>query len=221
MFSNLLDRNKTFRPKHKFKKGTNSQRLHEHAKETLGSGDLSQAVKLPPGEDLNEWLAINTVDFYNTTNLLFGSVSEFCTPSSCPVMSAGAFEYAWKDGNKYKKATKLPASEYVSQLMDWIAELVNNEQVFPSDPTKFPKNFRTIVETIFKRMFRVFAHLYYSHFEHAKQLEVDRHLNTAFKHFILFVVEFNLIEKQELEPLKNTIQELTGKNVGSTTPREK
>ncbi|KAL0486798.1 MOB kinase activator [Acrasis kona] len=209
MFSGLLDRNKTFRPKHKYKKGTSSQRLYEHAKDTLGSGDLSQAVRCPPGEDLNEWLAINTVDFYNTTNLLYGSISEYCTSS----MTAGSYEYAWKDGKNFKKATKLSAPDYVSVMMDWIAELVNNEQVFPSDPTKFPSNFRVIVETIFKRMFRVYAHLYYSHFDHAKHLEIDRHLNTAFKHFILFVNEFNLVDKQELEPLRNTITELTGKNL--------
>ncbi len=55
------DRNKTFRPKHKFKKGTVQYDLHKYVKDTLGSGELSTAVQLPPGEDLNEWLAINSV----------------------------------------------------------------------------------------------------------------------------------------------------------------
>lgn len=32
---------------------------------TLGSGNMQLAVELPAGEDLNEWLAVNTVDFYN------------------------------------------------------------------------------------------------------------------------------------------------------------
>ena len=31
---------------------------------TTGSGDLRQAVVLPPGEDANEWIAVNTVDFF-------------------------------------------------------------------------------------------------------------------------------------------------------------
>ena len=30
----------------------------------IGSGDLRQAVILPPGEDANEWIAVNTVDFF-------------------------------------------------------------------------------------------------------------------------------------------------------------
>jgi MOB kinase activator 1 len=138
MFSGLLDRNKTFRPKHKFKSGSRAHDLHKHAKETLGSGDLSQAVKLPPGEDINEWLAINTVDFYNTTNLLYGSLNEFCTKESCPTMSAGGkYEYFWMDGQKYKRPTKMDAPEYIATLMDWIAILINNEEVFPTDPCMY------------------------------------------------------------------------------------
>lgn len=31
----------------------------KQASGTLGSGDLRNAVKLPQGEDLNEWLAMN------------------------------------------------------------------------------------------------------------------------------------------------------------------
>ena len=30
----------------------------------LGSGNLREAVKLPTGEDLNEWLTINSNSFY-------------------------------------------------------------------------------------------------------------------------------------------------------------
>ena len=29
------------------------------------------------------------VDFFNRINLIYGTVSEFCTESSCPVMSGG------------------------------------------------------------------------------------------------------------------------------------
>ena len=44
---------------------------------------------LPEGEDLNEWIAVNTVDFFNQINMLYGTITEFCTEQSCPVMSAG------------------------------------------------------------------------------------------------------------------------------------
>jgi MOB kinase activator 1 len=36
---------------------------------TLGSGDMQLAVEVPMGEDLNEWLAVNTIEFYNESKL--------------------------------------------------------------------------------------------------------------------------------------------------------
>src|SRR5271155_746500 len=41
-------------------KGTTSYQLRQFAEATLGSGSLRKAVKLPDGEDLNEWLAVNS-----------------------------------------------------------------------------------------------------------------------------------------------------------------
>ena len=42
-------------------KGTSSYQLRQFAEATLGSGSLRKAVKLPDGEDLNEWLAVNGI----------------------------------------------------------------------------------------------------------------------------------------------------------------
>ena len=38
--------------------------MHKHAKATLGSGNLKEAVSLPSNEDPNEWLAVNSYNFY-------------------------------------------------------------------------------------------------------------------------------------------------------------
>jgi len=69
-------------------KGTTSYQLRQYAEATLGGGSLRKIVKLPEGEDENEWLAVNMVDFYNHINLLYGSITEFCSPQSCPEMKA-------------------------------------------------------------------------------------------------------------------------------------
>lgn len=207
-----IDKNKTFKPKKNFEKGSKMHDLHKVAKATLGSGDLSLAVSLPPGEDQNEWLAVNIVDFFNTTNLLYGSITEFCTPTECAVMSAGPkYEYLWADGVKVKKPIKVSAPEYVDYLMTWIESLVNDEKIFPSSvDVPFPKNFKDIVKNIFKRLFRVYAHIYFSHFSKIQALGEEAHLNTAFKHFCLFVFEFDLIDKKELAPMRDTILSLLG-----------
>lgn len=51
---------KTFKPKKNIPEGSHQYELLKHAEATLGSGNLRQAVMLPEGEDLNEWIAVNS-----------------------------------------------------------------------------------------------------------------------------------------------------------------
>uniref|UniRef100_A0A671S070 Uncharacterized protein n=1 Tax=Sinocyclocheilus anshuiensis TaxID=1608454 RepID=A0A671S070_9TELE len=62
----VFNKDKTFRPKRKFEPGTQRFDLHKRAQASLSSGlDLRAAVKLPQGEDLNDWVAVHVVDFFN------------------------------------------------------------------------------------------------------------------------------------------------------------
>jgi len=211
IFSGLFGaRNKAFKPLKNHPKNGKRHKLSEYAKATLGSGNMRSAVVLPKGEDLNEWLAVNTVDFFNEISLLYGTITEFCSRSTCPVMSAGPqYEYLWADGVKVKKPIKVSAPEYVDLLMSWVETQLNDEHIFPLQlGTPFPKNFQAIVRVIFKRLFRVYAHIYHSHFQKIVGLGAEAHLNTCFKHFIYFVYEFKLIDPKELQPLKDLIDSL-------------
>ena len=51
---------KTFKPKKNIPEGSHQYDLMKHAAATLGSGNLRLAVSLPDGEDLNEWVAVNS-----------------------------------------------------------------------------------------------------------------------------------------------------------------
>ena len=59
-FSSGSRNNKTFKPKKHIPEGTHQADLMKHAAVTLGSGNLRLAVMLPEGEDLNEWVAVNS-----------------------------------------------------------------------------------------------------------------------------------------------------------------
>ncbi|XP_066347091.1 MOB kinase activator-like 1A [Miscanthus floridulus] len=202
---------RTFRPKKSLSPGNKGTQLRKHIDATLGSGNLREAVRLPIGEDLNEWLAVNTVDFFNHINVLYGTLMEFCTPYTCPVMAAGPkYEYRWADGVKVKAPIKVSAPKYVDYLMDWIEIQLDDEAIFPQQlGAAFPPNFRDVVKTIFKRLFRVYAHIYHSHFQMIVKLKEEAHLNTCFKHFVFFTREFQLIESAELAPLRELIEPLT------------
>ena len=183
--------------------------LHTQAQASLNSGiNLRAAVLLPPGEDLNDWIAVHgthisfsnfscygvteqffspVVDFFNRINLIYGTISDYCTELSCPIMSGGPkFEYLWADGNRYKKPTQLPAPQYISLLMDWSEAQINNETLFPVScgmlsvchvrlifpfsnlaharfltipDVPFPKTFHSQCKKILTRLFRVFVHV--------------------------------------------------------------
>ena len=55
--------------------------------------DAGQADKIPP-----------VVDFYNQINLLYGSITEFCSPQTCPEMKA-TDEYGYPRRNSMKTPT--------------------------------------------------------------------------------------------------------------------
>ena len=184
-----------------------TQRLKQIAARTLGTGQPSQAVHLPHGEDRNEWLAALTVDFYNETRVLYAALAEACTSQHCPVMSAGPkYEYLWVDAAGEPQRMTAPA--YIERLFDWVEEKLEDETLFPvHENWPFAPGFLSSIKVIFKRLFRIYAHVYHCHFLHAVALGLDSHLNTSFKHFLFFVDQYQLVCEEELVPLEKLVQE--------------
>lgn len=186
-----------------------NQKLQNYANKTLatlGSGDMASAVRLPQGEDLNEWLAVNIVDFFNELNLIYGTICQSCTSTSCPKMSAGTHDYLWQDNARYVTPTAMPASEYVDKLMDWAESQINDESIFPLQHGQpFPRDFKKKVSAMFRRFFRVYAHVYTAHMSDIVAIKAEAHLNTCFKHFYFFIKEFQLVDVKELKPLEDII----------------
>ena len=49
--------------------------MMKHAAATLGSGNLKLAVQLPEGEDLNEWIAVNSEDYVKLVTVSLAALS--------------------------------------------------------------------------------------------------------------------------------------------------
>lgn len=56
----------------------------------------------------------------------------------------------------------------------------------------FPKTFPVLIRQLFKRLYRVYAHIYCHHYPVIVQLGLEPHLNTSFKHYVLFIDEHGL-----------------------------
>lgn len=195
---------KTFRPRNGHKVGSTLYKLHQAAEKTLGAGNLRDAVEVPDRVDVNEWIAMKTVDLFSEVEMVHAVISQFCTDSCCPVMAAGSkFEYLWADGKDYKQPTKVSAPKYIQLLFAWVQHQLDDEKIFPVTPgVPFPADFRERVMAIFKRLFRVYAHVFYCHYERVRELQFEPHLNSCFKHFMYFVLEFELVRAEELKPLQ-------------------
>ena len=53
-------------------------------------------------------------------------------------------------------------------------------------------------------------HLYSSHFHQICALSIEAHLNTSYRHFLLFNTEFQLVEPRELAPLVELNEAILG-----------
>jgi MOB kinase activator 1 len=205
-----MSKSKTF-VAHKLKARLMKYEQPERSDETLQAGDLKAAVKLPAGHDLDDWLAYNLIQFFNSLTCIWGPLAKYCTVQSCPKMTAGpGFEFLWQDSTTYKKPTALPASSYIANVFAWSDGYINDPVIFPEDEgTPFPKDFRQIIGNISRRLFRVYAHLYHHHQAEVRAEDLAAHLNTSFRHFYLFAREFKLIPEDQTEPLKTIIRGFT------------
>ncbi|XXQ39986.1 Mob1/phocein family [Plasmodiophora brassicae] len=170
---------------------------------------LRDLVQLPQGQILNDWIAVNTIHFYNIVSIIYGSCQEFCTATSCPVMSAGPkYQYLWSDTNDGKSPRAVSAPEYMALLFDWIEACIGNAAIFPSATDDYPDDFIKHVKTIHKRIFRVYGHVYYSHFEQIKKAGAELQLNSSFQHFAFFACEFGLLHSEDMRPLNKLLAKL-------------
>ncbi|XP_023019837.1 MOB kinase activator 2 [Leptinotarsa decemlineata] len=165
--------------------------------------DMRLLVDLPAGLDYNEWLASHTMSLFDHVNLVYGSISEFCTPAGCPDMTGpGQRTYLWFD-EKGKK-TKVAAPQYIDYVMTFIQKTISDESIFPTKyANEFPSSFESIVRKIVRLLFHVVAHLYAAHFKEVVMLGLHAHLNLTFAHLTALHHRFSLIELKETEILKD------------------
>ncbi|XP_065309378.1 MOB kinase activator-like 2 isoform X1 [Dermacentor albipictus] len=170
---------------------------------TIPESRLRDLVDLPEGLDYNEWLASHTLAFFDHINLLYGTVSEFCTMSGCPDMTGpGNRQYLWFD-EKGKKC-KVAAPQYIDYVMTFTQKTVNDESLFPTKfEREFPSSFESLVKKIHGLLLHVLAHLYHAHFREMVLLQLHGHLHSIFAHFTLFNARFNLVDPKDAAVLQD------------------
>lgn len=172
----------------------------------LVRGSFQTLVQVPKYVDQNEWIVLNVFEFYQYLNLFYGVIAKFVTPQTCPTMNAGpGVDYLWTDTNN--NPVRLPANTYIDLVLTWISNKFDDSTLFPTkQAVPFPPHFLGVLKNIYRQMFRIFAHIYHNHFDKFVHLSMEAHWNSFFAHFISFGKEFDLLDRQEMEPLALLIE---------------
>lgn len=154
-----------------------------------------------------------------TSSLIFG----------CWTHRSSNHSFTWL--NSRYQPVEIPAYEYLTLVQRYISGKIDDGTIFPTDAagvsyadnpafctpvpesgqdwvgkrSGFPQNFMETCQTIFRQMFRVYAHLYWSHFDDMFSLNLEKSMNSCFSHFILTATTLNLLKKSDLEPMQPLI----------------
>jgi len=180
--------------------------------------NMKDAVKLDPGSDKNEWIFMHTVEVFNSVRMVYNLFAEeasgCCTSTTCPKMNAAAPKgdtvYLWADDNA-RRPQDMSAPDYITKLFDWVTEKIKDESVFPAN-SNYGKDFLPTVCTILKRLFRVYAHIFFKHRDVLKQYELEGKFILGFSYWYWFVLEFSLVKAPEMAPLESIIVEIRKKS---------
>mmetsp|Transcript_45328 Transcript_45328/g.53074 ORF Transcript_45328/g.53074 Transcript_45328/m.53074 type:complete len:226 (-) Transcript_45328:400-1077(-) len=200
----------TFKPM-KHRSGSMRDRLHGYTKRTLGAGgSINEAVSLPQGESCAGWVAVHAIDFYNDTSTIWAVMADdpYLSTFKDGEGYPSGVEYRWSD-NDSSEAVSVPAPVYITKVLQWIADQINDECKFPDDDADEEEalvvfqtpQFAALCGQIFRRLFRIYGILYSNFFGTLEALGMAPHLNTCFKHFMYFCIEFGLLPDREIEPL--------------------
>ncbi|XP_017491154.1 PREDICTED: MOB kinase activator-like 2 [Rhagoletis zephyria] len=152
---------------------------------------------------INAKLLPKPLALFEHVNLVYGTISEFCTPSGCPDMTGpGNRTYLWFD-EKGKK-TRVAAPQYIDYVMTFTQKTVSDESIFPTKyANEFPSSFESIARKILRLQFHVIAHLYAAHFREIALLGLHTHLNLTFAHLTALHRRFTLIDEKETDVLRD------------------
>ena len=218
----------TFQPL-RHRSSTFMNRLHAYTQRTLGSGGtLYEAVVLPRGENCGGWVVVNLFDYFNDLSALWDVVAK---DASLQNFKAGegypsGIEYKWKPSGPNSQPFSVSAPDYVNRTMQWAYETLNDKSLFPDDDDEelctsiwSTKLFATTVSTLFKRIFRVYAILYSSFFNTFDALDLSAELNSCFKHFMFFSLEFQLLQDSEVAVLDIIVKPIKAQHMKSEVRR--
>ncbi|KAL6079611.1 hypothetical protein QOT17_000722 [Balamuthia mandrillaris] len=177
---------------------------HEEAEEEYEEDEEEASFKVPRGIDKIEWWIQNLEICYRNTKKLYEDLSELCTAKTCPYMSAGPrYEYLWSDDFRFPRPVRVSAPLYAQYLFEW-CDLMFLDYTFGP-----PEGTEGVIMTVFRRLFRLLAHMYYAHWKNGiLDQDNEKEFDRCAKRLLLFIHEFEIMTAADMEPLRPLIAAL-------------
>eukprot|EP01089_Gocevia_fonbrunei_P022342 TRINITY_DN9010_c0_g1_i1.p1 TRINITY_DN9010_c0_g1~~TRINITY_DN9010_c0_g1_i1.p1 ORF type:complete len:156 (+),score=25.03 TRINITY_DN9010_c0_g1_i1:88-555(+) len=134
-----------------------------------------------------------TIDIVSRLKLIYSFCEERCY---CSKMIIGTkYEYLWKYDDD-DRPVPVTARRYVTLLFDWI------------DSALVKEHSTSLLRDILRRVFRVYGHIYYHHWNVFEELGQTNVWQKGFLIYIKFVKQNKLVHVRDLEPLAPLIHKL-------------
>ena len=164
--------------------------------------DYKPLITKPADVAESDWLIVNAVDYLDRVEKLYASCSLFCTSDTCPLFNAGPhYHYFWEDEST-TTPMQLSTPEYLIQLRRWTQRQLKNEKLFSrKDGAPLSPEAKVILQTVYRRVTRILAHLYLCHFKAIRENNVEPVINTILAHYTLLAFQYNMISPSDVEML--------------------
>merc|ERR1711972_503531 len=144
--------------------------------------DIERLYELPTSDtDPLVWQYEHLRQFVIEFNLLLVALGDECTPETCPKMTASnEWQYLCA---AHRKPQDCAAIDYMTHTIDGSTALLTNTKHFASRTEGSADNAKYF-QPMARRLYRIFAHVFYHHRQIFDEIEAAMHLCARFSHFV-------------------------------------
>lgn len=179
--------------------------------------DIDEILRLPEGQDLGAWKIEHLRLFCMQLNRLAAKLQDCCHPDICNQMTATE-QWIFLCA-AHKQPNECPAIDYTHHTLDGAASMLNSNKYFPSR-VQIKESSVNKIGSVCRRVYRIFSHAYYHHFQVFDEFEKETHLCKRFSKFVIIyelMMKDCLIVPSDGSKPEAEAEPATGGDVANTT----
>ncbi|VDN56234.1 unnamed protein product [Dracunculus medinensis] len=143
---------------------------------------------------------------FEAVNALCGTLTELCTPVSCPVMCyPGVPKAHWI--SERRKHHLYSAMQYIDCVMSFCEKSSKDESLYPTKyGNSFSCNFESHCRRLLQLLWHCCGHLYTNHWEQLSALNLRPQFSLVLAHMHSIAKIYGLMDSKELSIISRTLQ---------------